>query len=140
MSDFNKQYYAVQEVSRMDMYTPEYSSSMADLERFAQPRLDYPTSRMRAILKTMITDPAGFSSDREFLAMLDQEVVRYSVLLPCCAQHPKSIPVTMVGDMTIMGAVLRFHPFFQGFVKCTSIVRGRCIEISPRLAKEILTS
>ena len=123
----------------MDMYTPEYSSSLADMEQFAQPRLDYATSRMRSILKTILGDPAGFSGNRKFMEMLDQEVVRCSVLLPCCTEDPKSIPVTMVGDLTIMGAALRFNPFFQGFVKCTSVVRGRYMEISSRLANEVLT-
>ena len=139
MSDFSKKYYAAQELARMDMYMPEYSSSLRDMEEFAQPRLDYATSRMRAILKTMLADPEGFTGNPEFMEMLGDEVVRCSVFLPCCAQRLKSIPVAMVGDLTIKGAVLRFHPLFQGFVKCTSVVRGRFIEISSRLAKEVLT-
>ena len=44
----------------------------------------------------------------------------------------------MVGDLTIMGAVLQFNPLFQGFVKFSAVMRKRSLEISTRLAKEIL--
>ncbi len=90
-------------------------------------------------ISSMLADPEGFTGNPEFMEMLGDEVVRCSVFLPCCAQRLKSIPVAMVGDLTIKGAVLCFDPLFQGFVKCTSVVRGRFIEISSRLAKEVLT-
>jgi len=44
----------------------------------------------------------------------------------------------MVGDLTIMGAVLQFNPLFQGFVKFSAVMKKRSLEISTRLAKQIL--
>ena len=74
MSDFSKEYYAAKEVARLDLYTPQFSNSLRSMERFAHPRLDYATSRMRAILKTMLQNPTRWNDSR-LMGMLDQEVV-----------------------------------------------------------------
>jgi len=74
MSDFSEDYYAAQDIARLDLYTPKFSSSLQAMERFAHPRLDYATSRMRAILKTILQNPTRWNNSG-LMGMLDQEVV-----------------------------------------------------------------
>lgn len=79
MSDYSEVYFTAQKIVKMDVYVPEFSRSLATLEAFAQPRLDYATSRMRAISQSMIIDPGRWEINRDLISMLDIETV--------CAQN-----------------------------------------------------
>lgn len=79
MSDYSEVYFTAQKIVKMDVYVPEFSRSLATLEAFAQPQLDYATSRMRAISQSMIIDPGCWEINRDLISMLDIETV--------CAQN-----------------------------------------------------
>jgi hypothetical protein len=138
MSDYSKVYFSAQRVVQLDVYTPELSSSLAAMEAFAKPRLDYATSRMRAILLHMIEDATRWDKNREMLDMIDVECVCLFNIILSSAHYPKSLPVTMVGDLTIMGVVLKFHPLFQAFLKSSMALSKGSLEITARLADEVL--
>lgn len=51
---------------------------------------------------------------------------------------PQAATLMLVGELTVNGAVLQFHPLYRSFIKSLSTLRKESIEISDRLKAELL--
>ena len=140
MSDYTQEYFAAERTVRLDVYTPALSSALSSMQAFGQQRIDYATSRMRAILNNMMAEPRNWEDNPKLIDLLDREIVcpDISSFWAPYLYILQAATLLLVGELTVNGAVLQFHPLYRSFVKSLSTLRKESIEISDRLKEELL--
>ena len=97
MTDYSEEYFAAERTVRLGVYTPALSSAISSMQTFGQQRIDYATSRMRAILDNMIAKPRRWESNPNLINLLDHEIVCPHVS-PC-----RALSVLSTGRNTHVG-------------------------------------